>query len=606
MKKLLYNQKIPVYFLDIETLGFEHENNQVKLIVVYDLLLDDYYIWDLQTHGSDFVEKCCDFIFSTKGIFMAHNGSNFDFKILGLLNHIVGIPLTKGTRILTAYISKNLTISRGKNKGKYKNKSSTAIVDSLTFLPCSLKKTDKKKDFDFKKMTSYDTNPEIRAECIDYCKNDCKLIADYFANFVKVTNTKVDTINKIFTFGSMCYNKYKTENSEIYKFKEREDNLIRDYYRGGIVHYKEINEFFDVTSVDINCAYPTVMCHDLPESNPLTYIVNGTYRPKIKPINSISDLLKDLNIFVEFYADFNDPFYPIAFEHENLYAPSGRFHVKSTLAELNLAIAFGKVSNIYILKKIVFTKTINMKSFMLENYNKRLQAKKDNDLIESATRKTLMASVYGYQGMNPDYHVTLEPMPLHIKSVADAGDIKNPPLYKGGSRIRFLDKRLFWVTEPKKKSYKNIAFAAAATSGCRCLLKYLIYCNPNFLYCDTDCIHVQGQINTGFIKIGHSLGDVKIEEENQVAYYVGRKSYAFPNSRTKTKPVTKGVKIDMNSFLEVAKGIKKEVRSEDIAAIRAYGNGQFVVNKYKRYFKITDVNKKIPKLLKSKLNLNNK
>lgn len=588
-----------IYILDIETLSFEDETIDPKLICIYALPSNSavrtnnvrtikpgsHVIFDLQTNGPDFISIAVSFITSTPGIFLAHNGTKFDFPLLSLLDHIHYHPNLSRNTIMTAYINSSRT---------------TSIVDSLTILPFALHTLGTKTSLDFSQMKHYDspTHSAFRAQCISYCLNDCKILGDFVARILRITHKSKLRINSVLTIGHLTNHLYNSDpkNTKIYKFDKPEDDLVyRRYYYGGIVHCSYQPYVSPHTySIDINSAYPYVMSsHHLANGFPIPtdpYYLTANTDPTILnrvPHRKPSDLLTNLNTFITLEADFHNPYIQIIFKSKHkpyyirtLYPKTGRYRINITLGELRQALFHKRLSNVSIIHSTSFT-TISLSNFISNLYTSRLKAK---TLLDNKIYKILMNSMYGYQGMNAERH--REHIPFSEYSEEQLAAIRVAPALQ----TKRLGNKTYHVVPPPEKSYKNVAFASSVTAGARILLRILLYANStptsagSILYCDTDCIHTSSPPSLSIFSRGSSLGQVKNEIINKKVWYGGKKSYFIYGA---TRPKLKGASLSPDDYKQIIETNGK-CMSIPMPKIKQQPEGHFEAEYLQREIRVTD------------------
>jgi len=185
--------------------------------------------------------------------FYAHN-TDFDFKILNGLENLLK---NYGYLLENFYVEGTVYILNFK-KGKQK----IHILDTMNYIPCSLKKLGKsiglsKKDIDFNKCSFNQLS--------NYCKNDVEIIFLFIKSLIEFL-TKYELSKLKSTVSSLSLNIYR------HKFYNKKQNPIfihnwlnainleKHSYKGGICDCIKIGNFKEkLYKLDINSMYPYIM-----------------------------------------------------------------------------------------------------------------------------------------------------------------------------------------------------------------------------------------------------------------------------------------------------------------------------------------------------------
>ncbi|KAL4341478.1 hypothetical protein GQ457_08G030630 [Hibiscus cannabinus] len=244
-----------------------------------------------------------------------------------------------------------------------------------------------------------------KEELIRYLKQDIHLLGGVMQNAQELFWSKfhVDIVSKI-TLSSLALAIFRTcfydeENWPIYIPNRNADSFIRKGYYGGHADvYKPYGE--NLFYYDVNSLYPFIMMsYPMPAGKPVWHSnLQG---------RDINNLFGFIEAYVECPTTINKPFLPYRDKKNNtLIFPTGKFVGVYYSEELKFAIKEGY--SIMPLSGYLFENTHSSPfgSFVSTIYEKRQEAKKNNNDAQSYVYKILMNSLYGRFGINPKCSIT--------------------------------------------------------------------------------------------------------------------------------------------------------------------------------------------------------
>lgn len=310
---------------------------------------------------------------------------------------------------------------------------------------------------------------------------------------------------------------------------------IAPYYYGGRVECFQSGIFEDKTTiVDINSAYPFAMKHKHPwgdsysVSNQLpnsqAYIERSFIRLRARscgafPFRSDNGLsFPNDGIVREFTVTGWE--YLAARDTETLIEPD-------------------------ILEVITFSDCIRFDEYIDKFYGDKTEAKENSDKGGYIFAKLFLNSLYGKFGANPEnYDEYTIVKPCYIEAAECDGYHFNAEL--GGWALCSRP-----VPEERQRFY-NVAVAASITGFVRAYMWKSINQCKGVIYCDTDSIFCR---DTGELELDNTkLGAWDIEAVSNFGGVAGKKLYAFCCDDGKWKTASKGVKLQPEEIIDVAKG----------------------------------------------------
>lgn len=386
-----------------------------------------------------------------------------------------------------------------------KKKLQVKIFDSYKKLPFSVDKIAKsfnlpleKLKIDYNKIIPNDYIPNDLE--IQYIKNDCEIIA----RALKIQFEK--NLNKI-TIGSDALNEFKNIfGKEKYKylfpqFDYSIDCDLRKTYKGGYVYLNPLHKnkmLENISTYDVNSLYPYVMYEKL-----LPYGTPIYFKGKYKKDNQYPLFLQYL--LVDF--ELKENHIPTVQEKGNLRFIPNEYIISTEnepiylfLTNIDLEI-FLKHYNIKSIEYIEGYKFKGNNDFFKEYINKWSKIKMNSVGAERELAKLMLNNLYGKFGTNPK-RCNLIPQLIN-------------------DEVKYIK----GVEEIGKMSY--VAMASFITAYARQICISTAQENyKNFVYCDTDSLHIIDNDKTPNINIdSKKLGYWKYEGTATKAKYLKAKSY---------------------------------------------------------------------------------
>lgn len=603
---------IELYYLD--------ENlDSTKLVrkLFLDIIKSDYYNYTFFVHNlSGF-----DYIFIFDSLTKDEEGNKFKLKpIIKEDNTLISLKISA-----EVVVEKKVTVyNEYKDKVEevkfIKEKRSITLLDSSLFLPNTLRKlaldfncsVDKgyfpytfvnKYNLGYKGETphvKYFTElskidyiklfPEgylfdMRDECLNYLKKDLITLLEIMTKFSQSVyeyfGINITTCKTISGLSLKIYlsNFYKL-GFNFKQIKGRIESEIRKAYFGGMVVLNKKGKCFSKDNLgyfyDYNSFYPSLMLRDLPVGNPtLSYSKEldsffGFCYAKITPPPGLDNYL----------IPYRDP-------TGKVYCPSKPFFGIYWSELLKASREYGYKINViggfnFEKGKKVFD------SFVIDIYEKRLEAKKKGLSSLQYIFKLILNSLYGRMGMK-DLENKLEIVDKdkaevllskkYITFYADMGDkciIKynkniNPNILKlvKDNISLDLDKEVvkmdYLANLFKERGVSSsVPIAAAITSYALIdLMKYKNIKANKLIYSDTDSVLMEKPLDSELIS-STELGKLKLEYVISEGYFIAPKFYGFKdvlgNKVIKTKGVTKG-KIVFEDLIKLSQGENINLKS---------------------------------------------
>lgn len=486
----------------------------------------DGSIFRYYTH--DTVHSMIEYISEQKIIVYAHNGGKFDYHfLLPYMEPFDQVKIISG-RLSQFFIGK------------------AEFRDSINILPVALKKfelldeygnTIKKQEFDYALMEREERHkPENWERITEYLRDDCLTLYEA----VKAFQTRYG--RHLTLAGAAMAQWKKISKAPIPKSTGEYFEKFKAYYFGGRVQCFQrgiIEKAFSV--FDINSAYPRAMLEkhaygletieskieidNLPRGPAFFKIrakSQGAYPYREKSGLTFPDdgLLRDFNI---------------------------------TGWELEAAEETSTAGDPEILSVIYHTELQDFSEYINHFYQQRLTAKASNDKAGDLFAKSLMTSLYGKFGANPENYSNFVILPP--EEMEGLLDPQNDYQLSGELGPWLLGER---ELDEEEMRYYNVATAASITGYVRAYLWRAI-CKTgkeNCLYCDTDSIATSDTGNS--LDTGNALGQWKHEGEFDKAGIAGKKMYIFRgkirSGKREYKTASKGVKLSNAQLWKVAAG----------------------------------------------------
>lgn len=337
-------------------------------------------------------------------------------------------------------------------------------------------------------------------EEIDYCIRDSEIIAYALNEQFKQGFTGMTLSSDAFKSVQSTIGGYMGWRAKMPKLSPETDALIRESYKGGWVYvnplYQNI-ELDNITVFDVNSLYPWVMkmC-ELPWGQP--QITHN------KPLNSYQYV-------VRFTANFDikkDHLPTVQIKHNPLYPETEyltNVYDNPVLTMTNVDYELFKDHyNVYD-EDIICYYSIKKRTGLLADYidywmNEKIIASKKHDEARRYLAKRYLNSPYGKTGMRPD---RINKVPI----LDDDGDIKYVPEQT--------------MTDGIYVPYASFVCAQARNKTIRSAQKHY----DQFIYADTDSIHMLGTDFSGLEIDPYKLGYWKLEGKFEKGKYIRPKTY---------------------------------------------------------------------------------
>jgi hypothetical protein len=445
----------------------------------------------------------------------AHNGGKFDYMFL--IKFLRGSVLFKGAGIMTAQIGKH------------------QLRDSINICPGRLASY-RKDSIDYKLMTRAKRERHKKA-IIKYCISDCVYLYERVSHFLSEHGFKLSV-------GQAAMAALKKHYPSNMRIGEQTDTWLRPFFFGGrsecIQGRKHV--FGDLKVYDVNSMYPSVMAH-------CAHPIDGQF-------NNRRGQPTPQTVFIELECDNNHALISRVTEtDEHHHKGDVTYDVshgvfQTTVWEYNVALRYGLISNIRIIRCIDYENRSTFADFVLPRYALRerlklaLDACADKESFEYASLKLqatdikdILNNAWGKFAQNPrrfkESFLTNpgEAPPPEVTDpanpwgVAACGDTHYAP----NIQTEYYD---IWERPSPSKRFNNIATGASITGAARAKLLEAIQHAENPYYCDTDsllCTHLdESKVEINPAK----LGAWKLENEWTEAIIVAKKGYYLYNSTT--------------------------------------------------------------------------
>jgi len=478
--------------------------NWIDLIYIGFYDGNDFYLFETVSDFLRFVSKP-----KYKGYkIYAHNGGRFDF--LFLLSdekyfHNFSFGALQNGRPIQLFFN------------------GVEFRDSFSLLPQSLDSLSKSFDVKHKKQKIDYSKIRKNKKTVEYLKYDCialyEILQKFFqSDYVKNYNLKLTIASQsleVFSKGFSLFKELSLPTSI--------NSYLRKFYHGGRVEvYKMFGK--NLNYYDINSLYPYVMLNEFPSGDfeftkkyKNGYI--GFYEVKCTLPNNYIGLglvSKEKNYFVN---------------------GKGTYYFSSATIDFlvyTFGIKFKIINGIYFKEK--YTLFNNFVNFF---YN----IKQNSDGANKAIAKLFLNSLYGKFGQREIYESIVE--------------------YNGQIKFKPLESDFFSgfviVERNGKHLFSNVAIASYITELARLEhLKYLLECNSNIYYCDTDSFLTTKKFDTS-----NEIGKLKLVGKYDEGIFLNSKCYALKN-KNESKILMKGFSSELFNYndFENALYYNKEMSQE--------------------------------------------
>ena len=470
--------------------------------------------------------------------------------------------------------------------------------DSFKILPDSLNKlahtflNQSKIDFDHTRVTKEWLKIQENLDTVKtYLYNDCRLLIDILKKSrniffeqcsvdilrnLTLPAVTLDIFRTYFLENAIAQANHALEDPSTLMLKPNNNAsiFIRESYTGGRVdvfkpafYYNSSEKTRDgsiLKAYDINSLYPSVMRKSMPVG-------------KAKYIRNNLSLNNDSLGFYRAIVTIDEgifPTLPLRFKfgkEPRLIFPRGRFKGIWYSEELKLAQSVG--AKIKLIDGYVFESSFPVfMEFVDHFYQKRLDAKHNNDLVLNRIFKLILNSLYGRLGMRTDLPETFI-VPNNLVDILTSyftvesvnkfnnwtilsivNQIPPGPLH-GDSFTHYNQLIIESILEELKRKQDilgnntAIHMAAAITSLARIELhKVLFNHKEHIYYCDTDSVFIADKLPENIVS-KDDIGKWKHESDIKEAYFINPKTYGYIKTDDSVVIKSKGAllsKIDYN------------------------------------------------------------
>lgn len=311
----------------------------------------------------------------------------------------------------------------------------------------------------------------------------------------------------------------------------------------------------DLYKVDVNSMYPSVMyTHKFPTQ--LMEFAEGIN------LRQLERYLDGHSVIATLEIDARNPYYPVSQNGTNYY-PKGR--ITTTLATQSLKRAMENDEIIKVHKVAIYLNEPIFSEFIVDNYNRRMQARQEGNTAHELLQKAISNTLYGKFGQMQTETIRVGDAPLDEFSVMDAFDPENNTswleMHAGGS--------ILFIRRSNETRYTSFAIAAHITDYARQKLFQLWEQagKGNVYYCDTDSLIVnRAGLHNLYPEINQTrIGLLKIESVSPFFIGFAKKDYVFGESHKRKGFSRDGKRVDENLFsmyqkVSVTGGMQKRLQ----------------------------------------------
>lgn len=475
------------------------------------------------------------FLYDQRIIVYAHNGGKFDYHFM--FRHICPFDELK---IINGRLAK-FTIGL------------CEFRDSFNILPVPL--ADYKKDeIDYSIMEEGERDkPKNRKKILAYLESDCRYLYDMVSGFVETYGMHLTQATAAMKYWQKS-EQVKAPHTDAEYYAE-----LKPFYYGGRVECFEqglINEPFKVA--DINSAYPYAMLSQHPIGTEFDFLTGELLNEHLACIVG--------NYFYTVDAVAKGCF-PYRKKDNSLWFPNDqeKRRYKITGWEFRAALDTGTITDWECVECLYHYEFTDFANYINYFYDKRKEAKANDDKENDLFSKLLMNSLYGKFGSNPENYAEYMAMAPNLIDNFDqiklGAGVTDDYVFSGmmHEQLALLSKDL----PEEDRRYYNVATSASITGFVRAYLWRAICKSKGIIYCDTDSIAAQSFA----LDIGKELGEWDIEGDFQNGAVAGKKLYAFKytdacfkklaekdEAQKKWKIASKGVRLDHKQIVHIAQG----------------------------------------------------
>ena len=396
------------------------------------------------------------------------------------------------------------------------------------------------------------------ADLKKYCLRDTEIIYRLIKSLIQfLTDNNLSKFRN--TKASLGFNIFK------HKFYDPKKNPIlihnwvnavkleRHSYHGGISDCFKIGNFTEkLYKLDINSMYPYIMkTKELP-NRLLLYKKFKNGQNVIEDIKKyLNDYLVIVNCQIFLPSEYAYILTPVKMKYRNSVNRlktekktiflCGTFNVSLCSPEFNFVLKYGKVLKIN--EIAVYQKGFLFNDFVDYFYNKRLEFKKEGNVVYAEFCKFILNSLSGKFGQK---RTDMQLMGHIEEPKFESVEIYNEDIDQV-EKYKYMGYDFYRVLDTDDNAFDSfVAVIAFITSYARMYLVNLILTagRKNVYYTDTDCLIVneQGYKNLQKFISNDQLGCLKIEGISNDSTFIAPKMYTF-NEITKIKGIKKKAKL---------------------------------------------------------------
>lgn len=487
---------------------------------------------------------------------VAHNGGNFDWisfvedqvenidrmKIVMGGSNIVFIVLNQFDNPIWL-LDSFLVLLRGLN----------ALCD--TFSP----NTEKLKDFDIDRIEEiFKNDPALFWKYLD---NDVISLYEVIEKFKDLLDLEHWPVTAASLAMNIFRERYLPEGVNLFRPEIKPgrdiDSFLARSYAGGRVECFRPGVYEHVNVYDINSLYP--------------YVMSIAEIPDCVPFEASKYIPGKIGFYEIEFDQFNKDLPPVLWEKgknglEFVYKGTGVF------CSLEIEKAQKVGCHVKIIKGLVYPRTKKIfKTYVDDLYQMRMENKGTPlDFI----CKILLNSLYGKFAQKEES--------THLEIISNNIVLKERIL--NGEKITLYDedKRMFTVGSEREIPHRLIHIASIITAMARITLyEYIEPFAANIIYCDTDSVHIQGELDPRFL--GGELGKMKLEETGP-GVYLGRKQYAV-STKIKIKGLTLKNKLCTEAICQIVTmaDLAKIYRGEQVQIDIPEGMMEFTFHTFPKF-----------------------
>lgn len=354
-----------------------------------------------------------------------------------------------------------------------------------------------KPDFSRYIPLDYEATPEE----IEYCIQDSRIMAyamlQEYKNGHKSLTLSSDAFKSVqSTIGGFTY--WRTSMPQLDLMV---DAFVRDSYKGGFVYCNPIfqnKEIENVTVYDVNSLYPYVMAMlELPYGKPHMISDIPRHPEDYLYVVKLNCMFELKDGFIPTIQIKNNPLF---LETEYLKKVDEPVTLTLTSIDYDLFKEHYDVWDEEVLGCCFFNKRVGLLKEYIDYWtNVKIEATKNHDSARRYIAKRYLNSPYGKTGMRPD----------RIN--------KTPYMHEGALRFEVHDEQVEGIYVP----YASFVCAQARNITIRSAQKHY----NDFVYADTDSLHLLGNNHDGLLVDDVKLGYWKVEGKFEKAKYIRPKTY---------------------------------------------------------------------------------